>query len=301
MRKVLGLMTVAALLAACDDRSAEDTTTGGGGGVTPTVPTGGEIAVGDVEAVSFDGETLLVRVALDGDSVLEEYETAGPGDTVNGYQRFTQNVSSLNRSYTALAGEAGDGSLVAVVTADGGQFNRFFGGASVVQNDLSAPAGGLVSYQGTYAGLNNAGPAIPPAVPGAPPTAFSSDAATVTGQVFLNADFTDNKVEGAIYDREWDNDGTPTELDDLTLIVGDIAAGGTFSGSVEIGQGSEAAGAGTYSGAFGGTDAAFAGGVLDIDPAAYGEDADPNLKEFGIFIIGQCPGGNAESCFPSPP
>lgn len=305
MKQVLGLVAAIALLAACDDRSAEDWNGGGEGGgegeETPEV-TFGAASVGDVEAVSFDGETLRVQIALDGNDLLEEYETKGPSDIVNGYQRFTQNASSLNRSFTALAGESDDGSLLAVVTADGSQFNRFLGGATVVQNAFSAPTGGLVSYHGSYAGLINGGTEVPTTTTGAPDIIAPAGTTNVTGSVFLTADFTDNKIEGALYDRVWIDGGTEGDqpLDPLTLIVGDVAADGTFAGSVEIGQGSDAKGAGSYSGTFGGTDAAFAGGVLDIGVAAYPDGTDTNLKEYGIFIIGQCPDG-AESCFVSPP
>lgn len=283
MNKLCAIAAFIALLAACSSTTDDETSSGGS---APTIPSDSTVSVGDVEGISYDGSTLRVRVPLDGNAQLETYEADGE---LNGYQRFTQSESNANRSYTALAGRSDDGSLVAAVVADGGQFNSFYGGASLEQNNFSAPAGGLVSYQGNYVGLVNFGPRT--RAPGAPPVTTRSEATGVTGSVFLTADFTDNKVEGAVYGR---NTVGGAALNDLVLVVGDVAADGTFSGSVQL---EDLTNTGSYSGAFGGNDAAFAGGVLDISSSAYGAGADPNTKEYGIFVIGQCPGGNAESCF----
>jgi len=279
------LRLFAALLAACSSTTDDETSSGGS---APTIPSDSTVSVGDVEGISYDGSTLRVRVPLDGNAQLETYEADGE---LNGYQRFTQSESNANRSFTALAGRSDDGSLVAAVVADGGQFNSFYGGASLEQNNFSAPAGGLVSYQGNYVGLVNYGRQT--TAPGAPGVTTRSEATGITGSVFLTADFTDNKVEGAVYGRRIEGGDA---LDDLVLVVGDVAADGTFSGGVQLNDETNT-GAGSYGGAFGGNDAAFAGGVLSINSSAYGEDADQNIKEFGIFVIGQCSGGNAESCF----
>ena len=285
MNKLCAIAAFTALLAACGSTTDDET---GSGGSAPTIPSNSTVSVGDVEGISYNGNTLRVRVPLDGNSQLETYEADGE---LNGYQRFTQTESAANRSFTALAGRSDDGNLVAAVVADGGQFNRFYGGAILEQNNFSAPAGGLVSYQGNYVGLVNYGPGT--TAPGAPDVIARGEATGVTGSVFLTADFADNKVEGAVYDRYIEGGAA---LDDLVLIVGDVAADGTFDGAIELNDATNT-GAGSYSGAFGGSDAAFAGGVLDISSSAYGAGADPNTKEYGIFVIGQCPGSNAESCF----
>lgn len=293
MNKILGLAACAAMLAACDDRGAVDEVSAGTTTTTPSeVVSNGTVSVGDVGGVALAGDVLQVSIALDGDDVLEEYDLTG--NVVNGYQEYEQQATGLNRAFTAIAGESSDGSIVAVVTADGGQFNRFFGGATVVQNSLSAPESGLVSYAGDYAGVNNGGAVIPSGVVGAPDILDPSGTGTVTGTVFLTADFADNKVEGAVYGRMWVGVGA---LDDLTLINGDISDAGTFSGSAEVGQGSTATTAGSYTGAFGGEDAAVVGGLLDVGPGGYGADADPNIREYGIFVLDQCADGNPENCF----
>ncbi len=303
MKKILGLLTVAALLAACDDRGVDDEPiTGGSGGddggvVTPTPTDGATASLGDVTTGRFEDGVLTVQVALDGEDAIQEYGTS-VGD-VNGYSRFDQQETPLNRAFSAIAGtSSSENELVAVVTMDGGQFNRFFGGGVLNQNAFSAPDSGFSYFQGDYAGFVNVGSALPPGG-GAPGAVTPSSVGEVTGSVYLIADFTDNATEGTIYGRQADVGGGFVDLDDLVLINTSINADGTFAGAIEL---EDLTAAGDYSGAFGGDDATYVGGIVSLGDSAYDgvfpEDADTsNLREYGLFIIGQC---DPASCFAAP-
>ncbi len=156
MKKAFGLMAVAALLAACNDRSAE-TVDAPDGGVTPVTPSGAAATLGDVDTATYDAENDVVTVVvrLDGQDSIQEYARTGD---VNGYARFDQQETSINRAFTAIGGtSSANDELVAVVTMDGGQFNRFFGGAVLEQGDFSAPASGFAYFDGDYAGLVDPG------------------------------------------------------------------------------------------------------------------------------------------------
>lgn len=298
MKKVFGMMVAAALLAACNDRSAltddevAQPDTGGGAGSVG----GATASLGDVDSGTLENGVLTVVVALDGEDAIQEYALTGD---VNGYDRYDQQETPINRAFTAIAGSSSEeNELVAIVTMDGGQFNRFFGGAVLEQGDFSAPDSGFVYYQGDYAGLVNAGAALPPGG-GAPDAVTPFGVGEVVGSVYLIADFTDNATEGTIYGRQVDIGGGFIDLEDVVLITSDIAADGTFNGTVELG---DLSGVGTYSGAFGGDDAAFAGGLVALDDGAYegifeeGVDTS-NLQEYGLFVIGQC---EPASCFAAP-
>ncbi|MEJ8559846.1 hypothetical protein QTO30_00360 [Yoonia sp. GPGPB17] len=181
---------------------------------------------------------------------------------------------------------------------DGGQFNRFFGGAVLEQGTFSAPDSGFAYFEGNYAGLVNVGAPIDPGN-GAPDVVTPSGVGEVFGSVYLVADFTDNATEGTIYDRQADVGGGFVELDDLVLINTSIEADGTFEGDIELG---DLSGAGSYTGAFGGEDATFVGGIVALNDGAYQgdfpDDADTsNLQEYGLFVIGQC---DPNSCFGAP-
>ncbi|MGJ8588146.1 MAG: hypothetical protein ACSHXW_08325 [Yoonia sp.] len=309
MKKVLGLMAVAALLAACNDRSAE-TVDAPDGGATPVPPAGATASLGDVDTGSLEGGVLTVQVRLDGEDTLQEY-AASVGD-VNGYDRFDQQQTALNRAFSAIAGtSSANDELVAVVTMDGGQFNRFFGGATLEQGDFSAPASGFSYYNGNYAGLVNIGAALPPGG-GAPGVVTPGTVGEVIGQVYLVADFTDNAVEGAIFNRQADFGFATADLpEELVLINTDIDGNGRFSGTVE--QDTSLTGVGTYSGAFGGTDAIYVGGIVALGNGAYTGALATNgsaqgdidliagegtLQEYGLFIIGEC---DPSACFTPPP
>jgi hypothetical protein len=298
MKRMLYLVSALALLAACNDRSAatndevEQPDTGGGAGSD-----GGPTAsLGDVDSGTLEDGVVTVVVALDGEDAIQEYALTG---NVNGYARYDQQETPINRAFTAIAGSSSEeNELVAIVTMDGGQFNRFFGGAVLEQGDFSAPASGFSYYSGNYAGLVNVGSPLPPGG-GAPDAVTPFGVGEVVGSVYLIADFTDNATEGTIYGRQVDIGNSFQDLEDVVLIATDIAADGTFNGSVELG---DLTGVGTYSGAFGGDDATYVGGIVALGDGAYvdifeeGVDTS-NLQEYGLFVIGQC---EPASCFSAP-
>lgn len=102
----------------------------------------------------------------------------------------------------------------------------------------------------------------------------------VTGLVFLNANFVDNKVEGEITARF---SGT-NPMADLILINSDIKSDGIFAGGVEFDDNTAV---GAYAGAFGGSGAQFVGGTV--------YSSGPN-EEYGIFVIEKC-GPLGTDCF----
>jgi hypothetical protein len=292
MKNIAYAVMAMAALGACEGTGGVDGGGTGGPG-TPPPATGDASLRGDLDAFAFNGtDTLSVQISLESDDVLQAYtQDGGP---INGYIRFVQQDDPLDRFSTAFAGQSSDGSLQAVVVADGGQFNRFFGGTGVQQDTYSAPAGGLASYAGGYIGLLNFGPAAPDVPGGTPESAIPSVATPVTGQVFVNADFADNLVNGVVYDRQFGAAGT--ELGDLVMIVGTIAPNGSFGGTVEL---NDLTGVGNYSGTFGGQNAAAMAGMVELGagflvdrsgvPLLDFGDSAGREREWGIFVIDQCP------------
>jgi len=277
---VIGVTTV--LLAGCESRAVTDTT--GGGTPTTGTPASGTITVGDLQSAALDTSTneLTVQITLDADDLQQSYGTGAPdGD----YRVYTLQNTPSDRAFTAFSGVSTDESVQAVVVMDGGQFNRFFGGATATQVNYVAPTGGIVNYAGDYVGLLNIGPAAGPGLPGSV-SATPYEASTVTGEVYLKADFTDAAVNGTIYNRSVDVGGGAEDMPELVLVVGDIGADGSFSGSIEL---IDQEGVGNYSGVFGGTDATAVAGVVELTggflPGAI--PADGNEREFGIFVLDQ--------------
>lgn len=308
MKNILGVVALAALVAGCGEPNDSDSGTAPSPDPAPdpgTDPVGlvdGVTVVGDVTSTSFNSTngTLTVQVTLDGDDVMQAYTAAGDLD---GYSRFTQQDDPLDRAFTAFAREADDGSIKAVIAMDGGQFNRYFAGGTIDQDSYTAPTSGLTSYAGAYVGLSNVGTGQPIPV-GADPSLTPEAATEITGTVFMNADFTDNSVNGAIYDRVFDPNGQAIDLQTVVMTVTSIGADGSFNGSVEF---QDLTGVGTYTGAFGGDDAANVAGIVSLgegflDGATDGGavttqfDGIVGEAEVGVFVLGQCPAGGAD-CF----
>lgn len=277
MKKLISVALVTAVLTACGESPSSSTDAD-----TPVdnVPVSkATIAVGDMGVASYDDAngTLVVQISLDGDSPLQPYIAAG---ALNGYSRFTQQDDALDRKFTAFAGEADDGSIQAVVAMDGGQFNKFFGGAAITQNTYTAPTTGLASYAGAYVGLTNIGPGLNIPV-GADDSLTPFDTTPVTGTVFLNADFAGNNVNGAIYDRVFDPEGLAINLQDTVLTVTDFAADGSFDGTAQL---PDQVGTGTYTGAFGGTGASHIAGIISLESNFLDKATDSNGDPFVILV-----------------
>ena len=268
----------------------------------------GIVTVGNIIAASYDGSVLQVRTSsADGPDLNQQYDFVET--RTDGFDEFNLQISSLNRNPTALVKTSQEGGITAVVVMDGGQFNKFFGGATVQQSSYNAPATDTAAYLGSYVGLLNFGDVPDLTAPGgADPVLLPNASAQVTGTVFLNANFADGKVEGAIYDRETTLAGAIGDLGDLVLIVTDVNADGTFAATVEN---DEQKGIGSYAGAFGGGSAQSVGGVINltgeflvdnVGVSIFGEDStfdDSNAVENGIFVIGTC-GPLGSDCFPVP-
>lgn len=286
MKKLLGMVAVAALLAACADEVEEtnDVVDPGTG-----QPTGAASLIdGDINAATFNGatETMIVSITLDADVENQVYTRAVIYD-VNGYQAYTTQDDPLDRMFTAFGGVSADGVTTAVVAMDGGQFTKYFGGAVYNATSYSAPSAGLSSYAGKYVGLTNVGTRDGTLDSIAPAVLLPERAARIQGDVFINADFTDNQLNGAIYNREV-LDGSPLNVGDGTVYLTPtgIAADGSFTGTAAQSIGGAApVPVGEFTGTFGGANASgLAGGIYitDFDP-----DLD-NEEERGIFVLNQC-------------
>ena len=222
----------------------------------------------------------------------------------NGYEAYTAQDDALDRHNTAFARQsANDAAVRAGVVVSGGPRNRFFGGGYYERDGAYtppavSPTSGLVSYAGTYVGLTNlngdGGDLITPPG-GTPPELIPSQAAEVTGDVFINADFADNAVEGNIYNRQLADSGLV--LPAIVLISTEIKGDGTFYGTeVEWDQGAFPADSvigtdiGDYGGIFGGQNASGIAGVIHL--TQFDGPNDPlsleNEEEYGVFVLDQC-------------
>lgn len=279
---------------------------GGGGGEEPdavTVP----VALADaIRGASYNAEdeTLQLQlVGIDSTPLIATYDRRKSLD-VPGYQAFTVQEDGLDRMFIAMARQSPDGSVRAVSAADGGQFNRYFGGGYYERTGdfdrpdiATGPGAGQVSYAGTYAGVVNGGGTgddlIPPP-PGTDPTDLPQQPARVSGDMFLNANFGDNLVNGSITNRVLvDQD---FELTDVILLPATITENGTFEGTVEGTSVEDRASdvAGSYGGVFGGVDSAAVGGAVYLTEF---EPTVENEEERGVFVLTQCgQAGDAAVC-----
>lgn len=292
MKNIAYTVVVLAALSACDSTGGDDG--GTSGPVNPVTPPAVNVVpeqiAGDLDAASFDADdaTLTVRITLDADE-LDAVYTRNSAYDVDGYMAFTTQDDPLDRFVTAFAAESGDGSVQAVLAADGGQFTKYFGGATYSQTSAyAAPSRGVASYAGTYVGTLNFGTREGTLPSSAPDDLLPERSYRVGGEVFLNADFTDGTVNGAIYNREILDgvDGplaTPTSIPTIFLIPTNIEANGSFTGAVENPAQDDV---GSYGGTFGGSNASsVAGGIrLEGDFVPTFE----NEEEYGIFVLDQC-------------
>ena len=325
MTRALAIFLLPLFLAACGGGSnpfAPDDggTTGGGtggGGSDPDSGTGlvpAELA-GDIDSVSYDPDsgTLTINGLTLDDATTDGIEyrrrpgldirNAG-GDVV--FQAYTVQDDPLDRHVTAYARESLNGGDVrAVVGHSGGVRNRFFSGAFFERDgdydpaDIPGTVGspeGNVRYTGDYVGLTNLPGSTEDlaAVPGTVDSSLrSTQAAEITGEVVMVADFNDGAIEGNILNRQLADSGVA--LPKIVLVNTGIAENGTFSGSAEY-DGAEYADVvgssiGTYGGIIGGTEAGSIAGAVKLD-GFDGPDDDvlglENETEHGIFVLDRC-------------
>ncbi len=288
-------VTALAFLSACGGTSPFVPTTG-----TSTDPTSGTIpttVAGDVSSFTYDpvAQTLTISgVALDNTPFQAVYNRR-PGMDVPGYEAYTVQDSSLDRHTTAFVRER-DGTR-AIIAVSGSQFNYYFGGSSYGRDGAYSPptvsaTSGLVSYAGSYAGLLNSagdGGDLLPVDPTTPPDVRPNQAAEVTGNVFINADFADNTINGVVYNRVIADTATPIE--NLDLAPGAIAVDGTFTGNVTQQSSGTVADRGDYGGIFGGTASSAVAGTLFVSDHIASFTAE---EEYGLFVLAQCGTANAD-------
>ena len=302
MKRTAAVCALALGLASCGGNPFGDTTTTdpGDGSSGITIP---ESLASDLSGFTYNpaaGTLTVEGVFLDSDNFAGSY-VRNPALDVPGYLAFTVQDDPLDQHVTAYTQSInGTG---AVVSVSGGQFGTFNGGTSYTRNGTFDPPDtgggdtGLVTYAGNYVGVTD----LPgdetdllPVPPGVDPALLPGQAATVSGEIFINVDFNDNSLKGLIFNRQLDlNDallapgsGGTLAVGDLALDPGIIAADGTFTGDVRL-DGDEQD-RGDYGGIFGGINSeAVAGSIYVADHLV---EPGTDEEEFGIFVLGRCGG-----------
>jgi len=316
MSRISTALALITLVAGCDSANPFQNPTANAPGNAPVINPGGEVTTtgipadlaNDLRSVAYNPATGTLSVDMaaldrsDTDIPLSAYtpnpalET--PAMTAQGYRVFSYQDDALDRMFVAIVAQSNDGSVVGAAVMDGGQFTRFFSGGFYATDGEYTPGNpvndtGLVSYAGLYTGLSNldsddAG--LLPLPAGTSTAIRPSQPSQITGSIFVNADFQDNTINGAIYDRSFVNLnpgllaslGT-SALGDVFLIPTAITDAGTFFGTAEN-RAQETIG--SFGGTFGGLEAAGVAGTTALDG-----DWIPNIEnevEFGVFVLTQC-------------
>ena len=319
MKRFVAALMLPAFLLACGSGSnpfepdpappAEDPAPDPGDEENPVTEAGiPESLAGDLTRVSFNPNTVPPTLSVEGVTLDDEPFIANyrrrPGLDRNGYIAFTAQDDPLDRHFTAYGREANNNSGVrAGVVVSGGVRNRFFGGGYYERDGAYTPPNpatttGLVSYAGNYVGLINVGGSsedLAPVPGGTDPDLAPLQAAEVTGNILIQADFADNAVEGNIYNRQILD--TATVLPSIVLLNTSIdPTTGTFLGDTEYeagdfpGENVIGTDIGDYGGIFGGTNASGVAGTIHLEqwdgpnnPLGFeGEE------EYGVFVLDQC-------------
>ena len=306
MIKFPTFLLAACLLAACsgnpftpvDEDSGEDIP-------VPPAPPSAENPIPaslalNLQAATYNAAagTLVLRLNSLDSGVFDATYDRTPALDRPGYIAFTVQDDPLDRHYTAMVARSSDPqqSVQAGVVSDGGQFNTYFSGGFFERNapfttPSAGPDAGLVSYAGTYAGVTNVnapGDQLLDPAPVTNPDLLPAQSAQTVGTIFLNVDFSNNAVNGAIINRSMIQYGQA--LPSVTLRVADIAPDGTFFGGRVEYAGNVQNDIGDYGGVFGGTDAAAVGGVVSLTEFdgvgnPLGLEAE---REIGVFVLSRC-------------
>lgn len=264
---------------------------GGGGGTTDIVPV--EVAK-NLRAITYDPTGAgTLKVNMDGltASPLVATFVRAPTLDVAGYRAFTYQETGLQRSHLALVSENARGNLEAGVVADGGQFNRHFGGGRFARVDtFSRPTvrqgveTGQFSYAGTYAGVFLPGPNSDTS-PQLPDGLQPNVPLRTQGDVLINANFANDLVNGGVENRVLldDKGAVLTALDGITFPATAIDSDGQFLGDVEF-QGKPDTSIGSVGGIFGGIGASDVAGVIVINPIS----GNNGIWEYGVFNLPRC-------------
>lgn len=308
------MMTVAPLalmlLAACNGNpfgSGTDPTTPpeppGPGLPQPTDPVVvASVLAKNMQSVAYDATSDSFRItmqALDTTPVTATWTRRAALD-VPGYDAYAVQEDPLDRMFVGLARTLptnGGGTVTGVLGGDGGQFNTVFQGASYSRTGAyTAPVGtaepgsGQVSYAGTYAGLINGAAPMPnearPVEPGTPPEVIPGQPLRVTGDVFINANFSDNSVNGAVYNRIMIDRGF--NLQSVILKPSDIQPNGTFVGEVErwVRDDPNMERIGDHGGVFAGNNANAVAGAVALTKIFWGGPSRPAGTDIGDEIVG---------------
>ncbi|MEP6066343.1 MAG: thymidylate synthase [Paracoccaceae bacterium] len=264
-----------------------------------------EDVAGSVANVSFDptANTLSITGLLrDGNVVTQTYTRNAGLDAAAGsgvYQAYTFQDDPLDEHTTVYVRRLGD--VEGSVAVTGGQFRFFSGGVAykrdgefdpIVPDD--ATDRGLVTYAGEYIGLSDIdGPNtdLLPVPGGVSPSVTPSQAAPVTGDVFINVEFGTNNVAGVVYDRQINVNGLGNvTLPDLILVPTDLSTDGSFAGSVEA---EDQRPVGDYGGVIGGPQSdVVSGGLYALEhfgsSTGTALDSVTDEEEYGIFVLGRC-------------
>lgn len=265
---------VALTLGACSGNpftEVPDDGSGGvdGGGTTSAIP---QALRRDLNSATYSAanDTLLVELdSLDASPINGSFSRDRSLD-VPGYEAFTFQEATTQRSFIGLFAKSGG--VIAGTVGDGGQFsNTVVGGIYAQDGTYSRPASGLATYRGTYAGLLNTGSgggALEPATP------FRT-----AGTVLVNADFTNNVLNGGITGRRVVD--TNTAMRDVFLEITGIAADSTFTGTIMAVNNGVLGAVGTYGGIFGGSNANDLATILVFTPVS----DSTTLIEQGAFAV----------------
>ncbi|UWQ55131.1 thymidylate synthase [Leisingera caerulea] len=300
MRRFWLGIAAASALSACGGGNPFTTGTDDPDDVTGTIP---EELAGDVDSVSYDAanQTLTVTgVGLDDSPFSATYVRKPALDRV-GYEAYTIQDNALTEHSTAYVRQTEGGYATVVMT--GGQFGFFQGGTAYGRAgtysapDTSQSGTGIVSYAGTYVGLLNIdgdnGDLIDPSN-GTDPSILPGQAAEVTGDVFINAGFTDNRVKGGVYNRQI-TDRPGTAVENLALNPTDINSDGSFVGDIS----SDGSSVGQYGGVFAGSNAAAVAGSLHAtDHISALSGGTVPVEEYGVFVLGSCDGASPDPACP---
>lgn len=282
----------------------------------------------DMNAFSFaDGVLKIDMQGVSSSGRLATYTRAPSldlaSDTGNpGYEAYVYQDTAKTRAYLAYVARNARGNLLAVSSADGGQFNEHNYGGRFVQLTAftrpvttDAPESGLFTYLGSYVGIFSPGE-YSDRSDSRPPELRPAEPWQVRGTAQINGDFAHGMVEGGITNRQLFtqdgaqvtgvviDDGDPTTDDQaidtttlraLVLRETSITEDGRFLGDVEY-YGAPDGDQGDYAGAFGGNGATDVAGVLWVHPI----EGQTGIWESGTFNLPRCdlPGSSA-ICIPN--
>ncbi|MEM8579093.1 MAG: thymidylate synthase [Pseudomonadota bacterium] len=304
MTRLYAGIAVLAALAACGNGSPFNGATGGdtdtGGG--STIP---ESLASDLGSFTYDpaAGTLTVQGLVRDEDPFNAVFRRRPALDRPGYVAFSAQDDPLDQHVTAYVQDIGG--TRAGIAVSGGQFTFYNAGGAYARDGNYDPVevqgdSGLVTYAGDYVGLTNLSgdntDLAPIPTPGITPGVITpGQSAVVTGQIFINVDFADNNLSGAVYNRVLDANDAQLQPPATTLAVGDLVfepttidGNGEFFGNVELAG--DRQDRGDYGGIFGGQDANAVAGVIFVTDHLI--DSSTDEEEYGVFVLGRCGGPN---------